>query len=252
MVVHGLDEIHEESESDSSEFESSRGTDIDLDYNPDPSGTSSSEVEIWSPDTGSSCDKLYIAEDVESPDTNLSEEDDQQRGESSTSNSVSVREKQKKQGRELDEDGCSDHFSPPKKQHSEDRTLDLNDEISTTTSISVQERQKKRRRKLVKAVADSSSSEERATPNPKTQKQTKNAKKSPGMKRPWSEVETRAVDKHLGRFMAERRVPRKADCMICVKAEKSLAQRSWKDVKNFVYNRIVTLNRRAAKRILQF
>ncbi|XP_058229971.1 uncharacterized protein LOC131342774 isoform X5 [Hemibagrus wyckioides] len=221
-----LDEIHEESESDSSEFESSRGTDIDLDYNPDPSGTSSSEVEIWSPDTGSSCDKLYIAEDVESPDTNLSEEDDQQRGESSTSNSVSVREKQKKQGRELDED-----------------------EISTTTSISVQERQKKRRRKLVK---DSSSSEERATPNPKTQKQTKNAKKSPGMKRPWSEVETRAVDKHLGRFMAERRVPRKADCMICVKAEKSLAQRSWKDVKNFVYNRIVTLNRRAAKRILQF
>ncbi|XP_058229970.1 uncharacterized protein LOC131342774 isoform X4 [Hemibagrus wyckioides] len=224
-----LDEIHEESESDSSEFESSRGTDIDLDYNPDPSGTSSSEVEIWSPDTGSSCDKLYIAEDVESPDTNLSEEDDQQRGESSTSNSVSVREKQKKQGRELDED-----------------------EISTTTSISVQERQKKRRRKLVKAVADSSSSEERATPNPKTQKQTKNAKKSPGMKRPWSEVETRAVDKHLGRFMAERRVPRKADCMICVKAEKSLAQRSWKDVKNFVYNRIVTLNRRAAKRILQF
>ncbi|KAK3559059.1 hypothetical protein QTP86_001101 [Hemibagrus guttatus] len=74
-----LDEIHEESESDSSESELSSGTDVDPDYNPDPSESSSSEVEIRSPDTGSSCEKLCI-EDLESPDTNLSEDDDQQKG----------------------------------------------------------------------------------------------------------------------------------------------------------------------------
>ncbi|KAM9488366.1 uncharacterized protein Hap1MRO34_005317 isoform 1-T1 [Clarias gariepinus] len=72
------------------------------------------------------------------------------------------------------------------------------------------------------------------------------------VKKPWSEGERDAVRKHLGKFITERRVPGKENCMRCVTAEKALAQRSWKDVKNFVYNSIVTLNRRAASRQLEF
>lgn len=72
------------------------------------------------------------------------------------------------------------------------------------------------------------------------------------VKKPWSEGERDAVRKHMGKFITERRVPGKENCMRCVTAEKALAQRSWKDVKNFVYNSIVTLNRRAASRQLEF
>ncbi len=69
------------------------------------------------------------------------------------------------------------------------------------------------------------------------------------MKRPWCEEERRAVNKHLARFVAERRVPGKADCMKCLEEEKVLKERSWKDVKNFVYNTIVTMS---ASRMLLF
>ncbi|XP_019216713.1 uncharacterized protein LOC102075503 isoform X2 [Oreochromis niloticus] len=65
-------------------------------------------------------------------------------------------------------------------------------------------------------------------------------------KRPWSEAEKTAVKRWLGKFVAERKVPKKEHCMKCLEAEKDLANRSWKDVKNFVYNTIVTLNRRSA------
>lgn len=44
------------------------------------------------------------------------------------------------------------------------------------------------------------------------------------LKRPWSEEERRAVNKHL------RRVPGKLDCMKCLEEEKSLKERSWKDI----------------------
>lgn len=70
------------------------------------------------------------------------------------------------------------------------------------------------------------------------------------VRRPWSEAERSAVNKHLGKFMAERRVPGKVQCMQCIEEEKALRQRSWKDVKNFVHNTIVTLNRRSASRKL--
>lgn len=72
------------------------------------------------------------------------------------------------------------------------------------------------------------------------------------VKKPWSEEERKAVHKHLGNFMTERRVPGKEDCTQTIKAEKTLGQRSWKDVKNFVYNTIVTLNRRSATRKLKY
>ncbi|XP_026197759.1 uncharacterized protein LOC113149726 [Anabas testudineus] len=70
-------------------------------------------------------------------------------------------------------------------------------------------------------------------------------------KRPWTEPERRAVKKHLGRFIAEGRVPGKEQCITCLTEEEVLGQRSWKDVKNFVNNRIVTLNKRSASQQLQ-
>lgn len=70
------------------------------------------------------------------------------------------------------------------------------------------------------------------------------------IKRPWSEHEKRAIHKHLGKFITERRVPRKMDCTQVLNAEKVLAQRSWKDIKNWVYNTITTLNRKSATRSL--
>ncbi|MCI4389190.1 hypothetical protein PGIGA_G00095000 [Pangasianodon gigas] len=41
-------------------------------------------------------------------------------GESPTSTSVSVPQRKKKEGREVDEDGCSDLFNPQKRHCSED------------------------------------------------------------------------------------------------------------------------------------
>ncbi|XP_073720776.1 uncharacterized protein [Misgurnus anguillicaudatus] len=92
------------------------------------------------------------------------------------------------------------------------------------------------------------------TPNKKIGRQTKSAKVSAkvNVKRPWSEAERSAVHKHLAKFIAERRVPGKLPCMKCIEEEEALNERSWKDVKNFVYNTIVTLNRRSASRKLKF
>nr|XP_055029278.1 uncharacterized protein LOC129418353 isoform X4 [Misgurnus anguillicaudatus] len=94
----------------------------------------------------------------------------------------------------------------------------------------------------------------KTTPNKKIGRQTKSAKVSAkvNVKRPWSEAERSAVHKHLAKFIAERRVPGKLPCMKCIEEEEALNERSWKDVKNFVYNTIVTLNRRSASRKLNF
>lgn len=55
------------------------------------------------------------------------------------------------------------------------------------------------------------------------------------MRRPWSDAEKTAVKKHLGNFLAQRRVPGKNDCLRAIQAEKALCQRSWKNVKkNYV------------------
>jgi len=48
--------------------------------------------------------------------------------------------------------------------------------------------------------------------------------------------------------MAERRVPGKLDCMRCLEEDNALKEISWKDVKNFVYNSIVTLKKKSAAR----
>ncbi|KAI7789871.1 hypothetical protein IRJ41_021112, partial [Triplophysa rosa] len=92
------------------------------------------------------------------------------------------------------------------------------------------------------------------TPKKKSEKCTRSGKEKESPKvtvrRPWREAERRAVNKHLGKYMAERRVPGKVECMQCIEEEKALRERSWKDVKNFVHNSIVTLNRRSASRKL--
>ncbi|XP_078023681.1 uncharacterized protein LOC144463423 [Epinephelus lanceolatus] len=72
------------------------------------------------------------------------------------------------------------------------------------------------------------------------------------VRRPWSEAERMAVEKHLGNFMAEQRVPGKEHCLQAIQAEKALSERSWKNVKDYVHNKIVTLNRRSATRKLKY
>ncbi len=67
------------------------------------------------------------------------------------------------------------------------------------------------------------------------------------MKRPWCEEKRRSVNTHLVRF-----VPGKADHMKGLEEEKVLKERSWKDVKNFVYNTIVNKKRRSASQMLLF
>ena len=71
-------------------------------------------------------------------------------------------------------------------------------------------------------------------------------------RRGWSEAERTAVHKHLDAFIKQRQVPGKEACMKCINKEKVLGKRTWKDVKNLVYNRVVTLNRRSASRNLKF
>ncbi|KAK0154632.1 hypothetical protein N1851_003060 [Merluccius polli] len=71
-------------------------------------------------------------------------------------------------------------------------------------------------------------------------------------RRGWSEAERTAVHKHLDAFIKQRQIPGKEACMKCINKEKVLGKRTWKDVKNLVYNRIVTLNRRSASRNLKF
>ncbi|XP_031147359.1 uncharacterized protein LOC116044389 isoform X4 [Sander lucioperca] len=131
-------------------------------------------------------------------------------------------------------DGGSDLLSPKRRLEplSEDGSSGVDDQ-SPGESFVKRPSQKKKRRKKSKTV------EAMVPPVVK-------------VKRPWSEAERSAVNKHMAKFMAERRVPGKEHCMRCIKEEEALGQRSWKDVKNFVYNTNVTLNRRCATRQLHF
>nr|XP_054586275.1 uncharacterized protein LOC129152239 [Nothobranchius furzeri] len=60
----------------------------------------------------------------------------------------------------------------------------------------------------------------------------------------WDEAEVRAVEKHLMRFIQEHKLPQKVDCVRCLEAEpRALRNRSWKGLKDYVRNRITTLQR---------
>ncbi|XP_026227805.1 uncharacterized protein LOC113170104 isoform X2 [Anabas testudineus] len=130
-------------------------------------------------------------------------------------------------------DEGSDLCSPKSKSHGHNAgTYDTNDQ-----SPGMVERHLLKKKKKIGKQSKMAKSEEK--------------KSSAKGKRPWTEPERRAVKKHLGRFIAERRVPGKEQCITCLTEEEVLGQRSWKDVKNFVNNRIVTLNRRSASQQFQ-
>lgn len=60
----------------------------------------------------------------------------------------------------------------------------------------------------------------------------------------WTEDEKNAVWRHLNKYLTLERTPGKKECESCIYSEKELNRRSWKDVKNFVYNSIVSKRRK--------
>ncbi|XP_039989149.1 uncharacterized protein LOC120793286 [Xiphias gladius] len=128
--------------------------------------------------------------------------------------------------------GRSELFSPKKSPDpcGEDGSTDIDDQCPGTSLVK-RPSQKKKRGKRTKAMGVMERTIVKA-------------------KRPWSEVERSAVKKHLAKFIKERQVPGKEPCMQCVKEEKALDKRSWKDVKNFVFKTIVSLSHRSASKQL--
>jgi len=64
-------------------------------------------------------------------------------------------------------------------------------------------------------------------------------------KRSWTQEESAAVERHLGRFMRRNQVPGKRDCESCIAAESEVLEtRDWKAVKYFIKNRISAMRRK--------
>lgn len=58
----------------------------------------------------------------------------------------------------------------------------------------------------------------------------------------WDDTEVQAIERHMMDFIKQQKVPQKSDCIKCLEAEnEALRDRSWKGVKNYVRNRITTL-----------
>ena len=57
-------------------------------------------------------------------------------------------------------------------------------------------------------------------------------------RRPWTENEKDAAEKHLSVFLKRLLVPGKAECERVLKIEKALSERSWRDLKYYVHNRV--------------
>ncbi|CAL8257288.1 unnamed protein product [Arctogadus glacialis] len=73
-----------------------------------------------------------------------------------------------------------------------------------------------------------------------------NQDKRGNSKRMWEASEIRAVDRHMMRFINTCKVPRKMDCILCIKAEpNALKKRDWIGLKNYIRNRITSLKRKA-------
>ncbi|XP_067312125.1 uncharacterized protein [Pseudorasbora parva] len=60
----------------------------------------------------------------------------------------------------------------------------------------------------------------------------------------WNKHEIQAVEKHMMRFINNRKIPGKADCMRCKEAELALKNREWSTLKFYIKNRISALNRK--------
>ncbi|CAJ1057878.1 uncharacterized protein LOC124050300 [Xyrichtys novacula] len=64
-------------------------------------------------------------------------------------------------------------------------------------------------------------------------------------KMPWQQREVQAVERHLKRFITSCIVPSKSDCQKCLSAEpEALKDRTWQNVKFYVYNRITAFKRK--------
>ena len=57
-------------------------------------------------------------------------------------------------------------------------------------------------------------------------------------RQPWSTSEVDAVKRQLGHCITTRKVPQKSDAMKAISSEPSLRKRTWKNVKDYVYNQI--------------
>jgi len=56
------------------------------------------------------------------------------------------------------------------------------------------------------------------------------------------------VEKELGSFLKQMRVPGKRDCDRCLaNSGDALAQRGWKDIKNYIYNSITRAQKNVTK-----
>lgn len=65
-------------------------------------------------------------------------------------------------------------------------------------------------------------------------------------KHTWEEAEVHAVERHMMSFIQGHKVPQKDDCIKCLDAEpRVLRNRTWKGVKDYVRNRITTLQRQS-------
>ncbi|XP_056880147.1 uncharacterized protein LOC130520465 [Takifugu flavidus] len=68
--------------------------------------------------------------------------------------------------------------------------------------------------------------------------------RKPFQRRPWSDKEKAAVWRQLGKSIILKKVPGKQLCLNAIQAEPVLCQRTWKDVKYHVYNRIAIEKRK--------
>ncbi len=58
-------------------------------------------------------------------------------------------------------------------------------------------------------------------------------------KRPWSAAETSAINRHFGRNIALKQLPGKRSIEEVIEKEKSLAGRSWTNVKDCIRNKMM-------------
>ncbi|KAL7404643.1 hypothetical protein ABVT39_017549 [Epinephelus coioides] len=66
-------------------------------------------------------------------------------------------------------------------------------------------------------------------------------------RRRWSAEGRTAVQRRMAQFVALRKVPAKNDCLLCIEKEfPVLSTRTWKDVKYFVYNKILKVEKMLA------
>ncbi|XP_051982430.1 uncharacterized protein LOC127643662 [Xyrauchen texanus] len=66
-------------------------------------------------------------------------------------------------------------------------------------------------------------------------------------KRKWEDIEVKAIERHMMRFIKTCKVPGKQDCERCIEAEpEALKERTWTGLKNYVRNRITTLKKKGA------